>query len=238
MINEKTYHNRVAKIFNQKRKNDYIWQIPEEKYFRPLINITSNILDIGCGPAVAINNLLPHKYLGKYIGVDISKRMIDFAKRNYSNGVYFVTTFDNLPKECKNCDVFLSLGSLHHSINQITTFSYWINRLPINSYLLLREPLYEALKKGEGASPEEEGINIAEITKVINKHNVRLLKTIYFCSKFIHCFNKAYLKINNKNSKFLYILWKIFYDIDIALCNLLPHKLIKPEAVILILYKP
>lgn len=238
MINEKSYHNKIANIFNKTRKNDYLWQIPEEKYFKSLIKYSSTILDIGCGPSIAINNLLPNKFSGKYIGVDISRKMIEFAKKNYPKGKFFVSSFDVLPKECEECNIFLSLGSLHHSTNQINTFSYWINKLPNNGYLLLREPLLEALIKGKGASPEEEGINLKDINQIIIKYNIKLLKKVYFCSKFIHFFNKIYLKIKCKNHKLFYILWKVFYDIDIALCNSLPQKFIKAEAIILILYKP
>jgi len=52
---------------------------------------------------------------------------------------------------------------------QLEAIKNWMDVLKIKGYLLLREPVYEALKRGEGASPIEEGIKTDLILKTLEE---------------------------------------------------------------------
>jgi len=67
-------------------KINWCWGVWEKEYIFDRIagNIYGKkLLDLGCGPATSVKYLLnPITYNFSYTGVDISQRMLDFAKTN------------------------------------------------------------------------------------------------------------------------------------------------------------
>ena len=119
LLEEKRYHNLQAEKYSENRMKDFVWEIPEEmfllknKYFR-----NKTVLDMGCGPAISITRVVSEKILSscKYIGVDISNKMISFAKKNIPHGSFIISDVSKDIHLDKSIDTLLSLGALHHSL--------------------------------------------------------------------------------------------------------------------------
>ena len=225
LVNEQKYHDNVAVTFAEIRKKDFIWEIPEElfilkeKYF-----LDKSVIDMGCGPSISVKNILSTKLLRKcnYIGVDISKKMLKIAKCNIPTGSFICSDISSVKINDNSIDTILSIGSLHHVENQIPTLKKWIKLLKNGGYLLLREPLYESLQKGRGASLTEEGIKLNEILNLFKENNsIKIKRLIFFGSPIFHLINRIMRKIFGKlwlNTK---LLWYPLMILDIYMSTTL-----------------
>lgn len=239
---EEKYHDEVAESFSDVRKHDFIWEIPEQLYLLKNIYFKNKVVvDVGCGPAISVKKNIDKKILKQctYIGIDISKKMLSLAKINIPEGKFYHSDISNLPLNKKTADTILSLGALHHVENQLESIKNWMDILKIKGYLLLREPIYEALKRGEGASPIEEGIKTDLILKTLEDNGFILHKKIFFSSKFFHIMNKIFIKTLGdfwKNSK---ILWYPVMILDIFFTKIFGDNIpfFKGEACIIIAQK-
>jgi SAM-dependent methyltransferase len=91
------------------------WGLPY-KYVSNIINHKENqkILEIACGPALILDYLQP----GPYIGVDLNKAHLDYAKKKYAKRTN--TTFINADiltfdfEKFGKFDKILLLGFMHH----------------------------------------------------------------------------------------------------------------------------
>jgi ubiquinone/menaquinone biosynthesis C-methylase UbiE len=244
LLNEKKYHDNVAVTFSEIRKKDFIWEIPEElfilkeKYF-----LDKRVLDMGCGPSISIKNILSTKLLQKcnYIGVDISKKMLRIAKYNIPTGSFMCSDISAVKINNNSIDTILSIGSLHHVEDQIATLKKWIKLLKNGGHLLLREPLYESLQKGRGASLTEEGIKLNEILNLLTENNnIKIKRLIFFGSPIFHLINRIMRKIFGKlwlNTKLLWyplmildvyvstILKKVFFSFIVDSCIIIAQKI-------------
>jgi SAM-dependent methyltransferase len=221
---EKQYHNGVAHEFLLQRKHDFIWEIPE-KLFLLKKNYLQNksIVEMGCGPSFLIAKIVKIQKIKikDYLGIDISKKMISLAKENFPTGFYIVGNMENINLPESTADTILSLGALHHTENKYSTLSNWIRILKKSGYLLLREPTYEALKKGTGASPTEEGIEVQNIDKYLVKRSLKIKKNLYFCSHLFHLINRIFIKIFRNIWTKNEILWYPLMIFDIFISNTL-----------------
>jgi SAM-dependent methyltransferase len=112
--------NKVEKYYSEKIKtfgpNNYgvDWNSQESQFlrFEQLCKIISNngyfsILDFGCGYGALFEFLKHRNYRFNYFGFDISKEMIDNAKRKYySDNLLFTNDF----MELKQCDYVVASG--------------------------------------------------------------------------------------------------------------------------------
>ena len=242
LLSEKEYHDKVAKQFAVARERDYIWEIPEElillrmKYF-----FNKCVVDMGCGPGINIKNVFFKKDFKncKYIGVDISKKMLDIAKKNIPYGIFINSDMSNLKIKKNSIDTILSCGSLHHVENKIKTISNWYSLLKKDGYFLFREPLIASLPLGSGASPLEEGIDLSKILDYFKFKKIKVHKIYFFGSPFFHFINKMMLKFMSKFWKDKKLLWYPFILIDLILSTLIFNKInyLKPDTVLLIAQK-
>ena len=178
---------------------------------------------MGCGPAESIKNIFSKKLLTsiKYIGVDISRQMLKYAKKNIPTGEYVCGDIETIQFPNNYADVIISLGALHHSIHQVNTLKNWSNILKANGYLLLREPTYEALKKGQGESPMEEGVKWKVLSKFLNDNGYEILSVVFFSSKAFHFFDKVMIKIGFGGWKYIKLLWYPVQILDVFFIKLL-----------------
>jgi tRNA (cmo5U34)-methyltransferase len=113
-----TFSGNVAQSFDGHIKKsvpmfeEFHWLTREyAKYF---IKDDSYIYDIGCATGKFINNL--SKDFGnkktKFIGIDIEKNMIKFAKKNYQNENLKFFNSDILKYNFKKTDLFISLFTI------------------------------------------------------------------------------------------------------------------------------
>jgi len=241
-ILEKQYHNAVAHDFLLQRKHDFIWEIPE-KLFLLKKNYLQNksIVEMGCGPSFLIAKIVKIQKIKikSYIGIDISKKMISLARENFPNGTYIVENMTTINLPNSSVDTILSLGALHHAENKYTTLFNWIRILKKDGYLLLREPTYEALKKGTGASPTEEGIEVKKVDKYLNMKGLKVKKNLYFCSRLFHLINRLLIKVFGTVWTKNEILWYPLMIFDIFISNTLGQfvPLLRGDACIIIAQK-
>ncbi len=114
-IHEKSY-NKVAQEYNAKFNKNLKIQTRVLKNFKHLLekrfpNEKIKILDIGCGVGVDLKVLDDKKYILK--GLDLSKEMIKFAKRNVPNAKFEIGDLKKI-KTSENfhgiiCDAFIHL---------------------------------------------------------------------------------------------------------------------------------
>jgi ubiquinone/menaquinone biosynthesis C-methylase UbiE len=221
---EEKHHDKEAKFYSKRRKTDYIWEIPEFLYLFKHKYFKNNdlIIDMGCGPAETIKSLLSKKTFNKikYIGVDISKEMLKIARINIPNGSFIHADIETVKFPDAYADIILSLGALHHSINKKRTLKNWTNILKKSGYLFLREPTLESLKKGQGESPIEEGINYSELQLFLIANGYKIIKVVFFSSKAFHLFNRVMIKLGLIGWQKIRLVWYPVVIIDVLLVQL------------------
>lgn len=106
-------YDKFATDFSNSR--NYIW--PEFNFIYDKIKKikNKNILDIGCGNSRLHNFLLQKNITHKYIGIDISKNMIEISKKKYPYNTYINMDFDkvNIKTICDN-NIIISIATIHH----------------------------------------------------------------------------------------------------------------------------
>jgi len=112
----------------------------EQKLFlKSKINIDSEskILDFGCGTGI-----ISEFFGNNYIGIDIDKTRINYARKVYPNKKFLLVTDENLPFNDNHFDVILFNDCLHHisdyKINKIFPELHRI--LNKNGKIIIREP--------------------------------------------------------------------------------------------------
>jgi SAM-dependent methyltransferase len=239
---EKIYHDTVADDYAKTRYGDFIWEIPERWFIlQPQYFIGKKVIDMGCGPAVSVKKAFGNDFAKRvsYTGIDISKKMIDEAKKTIPGALFRVHGFSGLGIKKSSMDTVMALGALHHAEDQDDTLREWCDMVKPGGYLLMREPMYFALRRGTGASPNEEGIQIPAVDSILNQKHFTVYVKLFFCSKFLHIVNR----INNKCIPTFWkrygFLWNVPYVIDMLFCNTLGYVLpwFRGEAVIIIAKK-
>lgn len=112
--------NKTSEFFNLYSKQYDKKMI--SKYFTKKHNILINnlndingkiVIDVGCGRGL-LNTMLNLTYPDAiFYGIDISCKMIDYAKKN-SKGSYCVGNVENIPYENNKFDIILNTLSFHH----------------------------------------------------------------------------------------------------------------------------
>ncbi len=241
LLLEEKHHDAFASEYTQRRKGDFIWEVPEEifllkkKYFRKKITV----VDMGCGPAISVVNILGRKLLDKlnYLGIDISKEMLKLAKKNIPKGKFIKGDISNPKIKANSIDVIISLGALHHVKSKKLTLHRWSIILRRGGYILLREPTYEVLKMGMGESPIEEGIKLSELTESFTQNNLLPVKYNFFSTPAFHLFNKLLIRFGLSSWRKYKLLWFPVVVVDSFLANNIGHPFLKGGAFTLILRK-
>lgn len=243
LLLEEKYHDAFAKEYALRRETDYIWEVPEEllllkkEYFPE----GATVIDMGCGPAISVSRILGEDKLNKlnYLGIDISKEMLKIAKKNFHNGTFIHGDISN-PKFKKNSvNVIVSLGALHHVEDKNLTLKRWALLLKDGGYILLREPTFEALQRGGGESPIEEGIKFEELIRHLKNNHFILIRCNFFSTQAFHLFNRILIKIGLSKWQTFRLLWIPVVIIDTFFANSFGHLLsfFRGKAFIMVLQK-
>lgn len=88
---------------------------PENNFMKFIDFRGKAVLDYGCGSAVLGKTLFDQKNISKYIGVDISKRSLEYSKNTLENYkqvelLHETEYYDNSPR----CDIFISRACIQH----------------------------------------------------------------------------------------------------------------------------
>lgn len=196
---EEQHHDAVASFYTKRRLTDFIWEVPEELFLFRRIGWQPEwkIVDMGCGPAVSV-----FRYLRKsnfeskyYTGVDISREMLKQAKKNIPDGTFIHADIETVSLPHASYDVLLSLGALHHSLDHKKTLKHWVSLVKPGGYLLLREPTIDAFRRGEGESPEEQGVEMHVIRESLIVNRCKIVSEIYFNCQVFHFINRVFNRI-------------------------------------------
>ena len=113
---------KYAKIIFEKNKNDYNLIAVEFsrtrhfnrdiKDFSKFVSSDDRILDIGCGNGRLLDAI--KKRRPAYIGLDVSKKLINIAKENYPNGNFQVFDGLTIPFPDDYFDKVFAIRVLHH----------------------------------------------------------------------------------------------------------------------------
>jgi len=103
----KETYNQIGEKFSITRAK--IW--PEFKFLKNLVKENQKVLDIGCGNG-RFSELFSDSV--KYIGVDISEKMLAIAKERYPRRKFILFDGLNLPFADESFDLVICIAVFHH----------------------------------------------------------------------------------------------------------------------------
>lgn len=222
VLDEMKYHDNHFNLLIETSKGDLIWQVPEEMIFiKKYLYRDKNwiLLDIGCGSAENIKrNILPRMTVNDiYIGVDISKRLLERAKQHIPNGVFIQKPMSDLEFPEGYFDYVCFFGSLHHDEFPEKTLKKVSKFLKPGGFIFLREPHGTAMKKGFGCSPREGGINAADLQFWLGESNMEVKEWHYLNTLFFHLLRRVLIKVGLKNWEKFSFFWIIKVRLELIL---------------------
>jgi cyclopropane fatty-acyl-phospholipid synthase-like methyltransferase len=121
-------YNQIAEGYLQTR--DQFKNLKYLEKFVKLLKPNSKILDLGCGAGKPIDEFLVKKGF-KVIGLDISEKQIELAKKNVPEGEFYLKDISLLKKEEYQIDAIVSFYAIFH----ISRESHFELFKKINSFL-------------------------------------------------------------------------------------------------------
>jgi ubiquinone/menaquinone biosynthesis C-methylase UbiE len=101
-----------------------------------------NILDIGCSTGVCGQEVFDMSR-DQYVGIDITPKYVEYARKAYKNGKYMVMDGRKLEFPDKSFDIVSFVGVIHHMEDEVIRDCLQEVRRVLKSagYLLLGEPV-------------------------------------------------------------------------------------------------
>jgi ubiquinone/menaquinone biosynthesis C-methylase UbiE len=103
-------YNLIADQFASTRK--FNWGDFADAFHSIPLKSGSKVLDLGCGNG-RVHELLKD-LKAEYYGLDISKELIEHAKKNVPNGHFVIGNLLEIPYHNNKFDLVISLATLHH----------------------------------------------------------------------------------------------------------------------------
>jgi len=127
-------YNLIAEEFSGTR--NFPWK--DFKWFDEYYSKNFTVLDLGCGNGRLIKYLEKMGYKD-YLGVDQSKKLIEFAKKTHKNNNFLLDDISKLKKINNKYDVIFSIASFHHIPKklQLSTLIKWRTHLKNDGYLFM-----------------------------------------------------------------------------------------------------
>ena len=143
------------------------------------------VLDYGCGTC------LFYSFFEKkdYTGIDISKEMLDVAKKNYKNIKLIEADCENLPIKNNTYDLVIGRGILHHLPNPEKGIKEIMRVTKPNGLILISEPKYNIFlellrriirKTTKHFSETHKDFSEKEIKNMFEKEGLKVKKIGYF----------------------------------------------------------
>ena len=105
-----------------------------------LVPANANILDLGCGKAIVLKNLLA---FNKYTGIDLNTKNINYLSNLNKNNAKFIEgdCIKYINKSLKEFDCFLLIDVIHHLPvkKQLPFLENLINKMKINDHLIIKD---------------------------------------------------------------------------------------------------
>jgi len=158
----KKYTRKIIEFYN-KHSNDYIKNsafVLENKInkFAKLINHEGRILDVGCGPGHDTNYLIRKGF--NVLGIDLSKQMINYAKKNFKGKFELMDFFDLKFKKNTFDGIWCSAALIH------------VTKSDLNKIL---KSFFKILKENGVL-----GIIVRRFTKRVSKKEDRRIFTMFY----------------------------------------------------------
>lgn len=221
ILDETRYHDKNAESFIEASKKDLIWQIPEEMVFTKYLGQNKKwvLFDLGCGPAENIKrNVLPKMRKGDvYVGVDVSKRLLDRAKQNMPRGEFIQAPMGDLKMPRESVDYLSFFGALHHDEKPQRTLKKVVNFLKPGGYVFLREPQEKVMKRGCGASPHEGGLNPSELRGWLENSGLNIVEWHFLNTIPFHLLRRLLTKLRLSRWEEIAFFWKIKVWLELIL---------------------
>lgn len=195
IASERQYHNKHADSYIQKYGAADIFQVPESVYLFSRLPLDDGltVLEVACGPSVSLSRHL--RRTGRkirYIGLDISDSLLDYARTQMPEGAFLLGDGTYLPIRPGSVDVIIALGGLHHIPELQKTCEGLLQALKSGGILLLREPSPEAFgDRWEGDSEHERGIEPEELADAARRHGAEVIAYERFNSECFHTIRHA-----------------------------------------------
>lgn len=148
-MNLKDTYNRIAEDWYKNHYTDERWTEATDKFIS-FLQPENLVLDVGCGPGMKSKYLI-NKGL-KVVGIDISEKMIEIARREAPAGKFYVMDMKDIDKLKENFDgIFAHACLLHIPKKEIRKIlKILLNKLKKGSYIHL------AVKEKKPEEQEEE----------------------------------------------------------------------------------
>lgn len=191
-IMEVELHKHLSKNYSELREKNktssYYYDCWAKETLSVMDKMPTKILDFGCGTG----RLYPHikdKLGSSYVGIDISKDMLNVAMKNYKGIRVMQSDGENMKFKDGSFDAVVVFGSLHHLPNPKKGLSEIKRVLSRNGLLVMSEPtsnfligyvrkLFYRSKKHFG--PSHKSFLHREIVHLVRSEGFKIKKVKYF----------------------------------------------------------
>lgn len=152
-------------------------------YFSPTKSIS--LLEIGCGIGITSNKLLQNFNINKLIGIDISSKSIDYAKKlnaSYAHSEFLCGDIFELDIKEKTVDLILMMDVLEHipKSKHLKIFEKLSSLMTDDSFIILNIPYGPCLDyiikyDSEGVQVIEEPIYLHELSTIFEQTNIEIV---------------------------------------------------------------
>lgn len=184
MQSNKEKWDKWASSYDSKNwRNNYLRNLQRKLIASLDIKEDINILDVGCGSGFAVGEVARlANYKGQFYGIDLSAKMIEKAKSNFSgrdNFHFIQANAESIPLEDNFFDIIICTNSFHHYLHPDEAVGEMHRLLRIGGRVYILDPT---------------GDNwIAKILNTITKFGPEHVK-LYSTKEFRHLFESAGLR--------------------------------------------
>jgi 2-polyprenyl-3-methyl-5-hydroxy-6-metoxy-1,4-benzoquinol methylase len=184
-----------------------------------------NILDIGCGTGLMLNEL---EKLGKTHGMDMSNEAISFSKEIFSGEVKQGSLPDKIPFGTNSFDLITLLDVIEHVEDDVEALQEISKRLSIGGVVVITVPAYMFLwSKFDEINEHKRRYSLKELNsklleagfsvKRITYYNTLLFPVVYVVRKLNNAFNRSGESDIDMPNKFVNFLLNRIFGLEINL---------------------
>lgn len=159
-------HNFKTSSFLDDEMASKAWQYQVYKLVRNLVvdKKLNSVLDIGCGYGKKLEELI-QPVCNNIVGIDF-KHSIDYCKRNYDFGRWYVDDVENSKLRMKEkFDLIIAADVIEHLKNPDKLFDYFSNYAYANTYIIISTPERDIVRGKSDMGPPNNPAHVREWNK-------------------------------------------------------------------------